>query len=252
MARSPEDMDLSHRVENQLVRTSEYFSRMDKSPAARAAYKRNFSRGTAAYAQRAATIGLVLAILIGATIAFGFIVGPIGLGGLFLVVSLAVLAVLVLGLWGGAEKPIVDYKEDMPNRAVVQRLDSLLVQKRAALPAPAAREIDAISRQLPLLESRLAETAMLDPLAQDARRLMGKHLPELIARYERVPAAYRAERDGEGLTVDQRLVQGLGAAKTALDDLGRKLAHEDLNAFETQGRFIESRYKDGEDAIKAE
>ena len=68
---------------------------------------------------------------------------------------------------------------------------------------------------------------MLDPLAQDARRLMGKHLPELIERYERVPAAYRRERDGEGLTVDERLVQGLDAAKTALDDLGRKLAHED-------------------------
>jgi hypothetical protein len=73
---------------------------------------------------------------------------------------------------------------------------------------------------------------------------MGKHLPELIERYERVPAQFRSERDGEGLTVDQRLVQGLDAAKTALDDLGRKLASEDLNAFETQGRFIESRYKE--------
>ena len=143
----------------------------------------------------------------------------------------------------------VDYKDDMPNQAVVQRLDSLLVRKRSALPAPAARRIDAISQQLPLLESRLGQTEMLDPLAQDARRLMGKHLPELIERYERVPAAYRNERDGDGLTVDERLVQGLDAAKTALDDLGRKLAHEDLAAFETQGRFIENRYK--EDAALA-
>ena len=37
-----------------------------------------------------------------------------------------------------------------------------------------------------------------------------------------------------------------------LIDLGRKLAHEDLTAFESQGRFIESRYKDGEDAIRSE
>ena len=217
----------------------------------REAQSRDFSRGTAAYAQRAANIGLALAALIGATIAFGFVVGPIGFGGLFLVVSLAVLLILVLGLWGG-DKPIVDYKEDMPNRAVVQRLDSLLVRKRAALPAPAARQLDAISQQLPLLESRLADSPMLDPLAQDARRLMGKHLPELIERYERVPAEYRAERDGEGLTVDERLVQGLDAAKTALDELGRKLAREDLDAFATQGRFIESRYKDEDGAIKAE
>jgi len=251
MAGSPEDRELSHRVENQLVRTSEYFSRMDKTPAARAAYKRNLSRGTAAWSQRAANIGLVLAALIAATIAFGFIVGPIGIGGLFLVVSLMVLAVLVFSFWG-SEKPIVEYKEDMPNQAVVQRLDTLLVRKRATLPAPAARQLDAISQQLPLLESRLAEAPILDPLAQDARRLMGKHLPELIERYERVPAEYRHERDGDGLTVDERLVQGLDAAKTALDDLGRKLAREDLDAFATQGRFIESRYKDEDGAIRAE
>jgi hypothetical protein len=250
MARSPEDVDLSHRVENQLVRTSEYFSRMDRTPAARAAYKRNFARGTAAWSQRAANIGLVLGILAVATIVFGMIT-PIGLVGLFVVMSIAVLAILVLGLSGG-EKPIVEYKEDMPNRAVVQRLDSLLVRKRAALPAPATRQLDAISQQLPLLESRLAEAPILDPLAQDARRLMGKHLPELIERYERVPAEYRAERDGEGLTVDERFVQGLDAAKTALDDLGRKLAREDLDAFATQGRFIESRYKDEDGAIRAE
>ena len=137
-------------------------------------------------------------------------------------------------------------------RAVVQRLEGLLVRKRAALPAPAASRIDAIGAQLPLLENRLAETQILDPLAQDARRLMGKHLPELIERYERVPNAYRNERDGDGLTVDQRLVAGLDAAKSALDDLGRKLAREDLSAFESQGRFIENRYREDDPAIRGE
>lgn len=244
-------MSHSRKVDQAIARFEEVKSRIDRTAPAREAQGRDFSRGTAAFAQRAANIGLALAALIGATIAFGFVVGPIGFGGLFLVISLAVLLVLVLGLWGG-EKPIVDYKEDMPNRAVVQRLDSLLVRKRAALPAPATRQLDAISQQLPLLESRLAEAPILDPLAQDARRLMGKHLPELIERYERVPAEYRAERDGEGLTVDERLVQGLDAAKAALDDLGRKLAREDLDAFATQGRFIESRYKDEDGAIRAE
>ena len=96
------------------------------------------------------------------------------------------------------------------------------------------------------------DPSLLDPLAQDARRLMGRHLPELIERYERVPAQYRHERDAEGMTVDERLVSGLDAAREALDDLGRKLAHEDLTAFETQGRFIESRYKDSDDAIRGD
>ena len=64
---------------------------------------------------------------------------------------------------------------------------------------------------------------------------MGKHLPELIERYERVPAAYRRERDGEGLTVDERLVQGLDAAHEALDELGRKLAREDMRRLRDPG-----------------
>jgi len=200
-------------------------------------------RGGTGWAKKIATALIAVAVVMVATIVLGVIVDGIGIGG-FLLSILSMVAVAAFFLVPRREKPIVDYKDDMPNQAVVQRLDTLLVRKRAALPAQAGRRIDAISQQLPLLESRLAETEILDPLAQDARRLMGKHLPELIERYERVPAAYRAERDGDGLTVDERLIQGLDAAKSALDDLGRKLAHEDLSAFETQGRFIESRYQE--------
>lgn len=201
-------------------------------------------RGTA-WARKIATAAIAVGIVMAATTVIGVILDGIGLGG-FILSLVAMAAAAFFFLMPRREKPIVDYREDMPNKAVVERLESLLTRKRAALPPQAARRIDAISQQLPQLENRLGETAMLDPLAQDARRLMGRHLPELIERYERVPAAYRNERDAEGLTVDDRLVQGLDAAKSALDDLGRKLAHEDLAAFETQGRFIENRYKEDE------
>jgi len=59
-----------------------------------------------------------------------------------------------------------------------------------------------------------------------------------------VPQAYRGETDGEGKTVDQRLVEALAAGRQALGDIGENLAKQDLLAFETQGRFIQSRYKD--------
>ena len=231
-------------VDQAIARFDEVMGRIDRSGVAREAQRRLQSRRIADLRAKLGNIGMAIGVLIAATLVFGFVVGPIGITGLFVVAALMFLAVLVFSVWPGESAPVVDYKEDMPNQAVVQRLDNLLVRKRAALPAPAASRLDAISAQLPLLENRLAETQLLDPLAQDARRLMGKHLPELIERYERVPAAYRNERDGEGMTVDQRLIAGLDAAKGALDDLGRKLAHEDLTAFETQGRFIESRYKD--------
>jgi hypothetical protein len=238
-------MSLSRDVDHVIGRFDEAKARIPRIDAARAGAgwptAGNWRRWKSAAIFAVIAAGI---IWLAATIV-GIVLNGIGLEGLGLAV-LATGMAIAFSIWRSREKPLVDYKEDMPNQAVVQRLDTLLVRKRAALPAPAASRIDAISRQLPLLESRLAETALLDPLAQDARRLMGKHLPELIERYERVPAEYRRERDGEGLTVDERLVQGLDAARTALDDLGRKLAHEDMAAFETQGRFIESRYKEDE------
>ncbi len=241
----------SRQVDQAIARFDEVMGRIDRGTPSRDALRRVQARGVAAMGRKLANIGMALGVLIAATLVFGLVVGPIGLTGLFVVGALMFLALVLFSVWPN-ERPVVEFKEDMPNEAVVRRLDQMLVRKRAALPPPAASRIDAISAQLPLLESRLAETAILDPLAQDARRLMGKHLPELIERYERVPAAYREERDGEGLTVDQRLIAGLDAAKTALDDLGRKLAHEDLTAFETKGRFIESRYRDDGGAGRSE
>ena len=241
MARHPRSVDQA------IARFDEYSARLDGHvPVLRSARARHLGRSASAIGRRVANVGLAVAGLIVATIAFGLFVGPIGLSGLFLV-AIAILFVLIFfSVWGG-EKPEKPFDDKMPNRQVVQGFDSFLHRRRAALPAPASRAVDAISRQLPLLESRLAEVDLLDPLAQDARRLMGRHVPELIERYERVPPDYRSERDGEGLTVDERLVASLDAAQQALDELGRKLAREDMNAFETQGRFIESRYREDHD-----
>jgi hypothetical protein len=232
-------------VDQAIARFDDLVMRLDgKTPAEAAAMRRSYGRSAAAFGRRLANIGMAIAALIVATIAFGLFVQPIGWTGLF-IVTMAIMCILVFFSSRSDEPKRVEYNDQLPTRTLVQQLDSMLARRRAALPAPAARRVDAISQQLPLLENKLAELDALDPLAQDARRLVGKHLPELIDRYERVPPQYRAERDGEGLTVDERLVAGLDAARQALDDIGVKLARNDLDAFETQGRFIESRYKDG-------
>ena len=241
MAKHPRSVDQA------IARFDDLVHRLDATPAGgRAPARRDYGRTAASIGKRLANIGMAIGALIVATIGFGLIVGPIGWTGLF-VVALAIMCILVFF----SSRPIdpepkrVEYNEQLPTKAVLQQLDAMLSRRRTALPAPAAMRVDAISQQLPLLESRLGEVDALDPLAQDARRLLGKHLPDLIDRYERVPAQYRSERDGEGLTVDERLVAGLDAARHALDHIGVKLARSDLDAFETQGRFIESRYKDG-------
>ena len=246
MAREPLSVDQA------IARFDEVVARWDgRTPEAIGARRRHYGRSAAALGRRLATMAMAIGALIVATIAFGLIVGPIGMTGLFLVVLAALAILLTFTVWPSVPKR-VPYSEQLPTRAVVQQLESLLVRERAALPAPAARQIDAISAQLPLLESRLGELDPLDPLAQDARRLMGKHLPELLDRYESVPAAYRRERDGEGLSVDERLAASLGAANEALGEIGSKIARQSRDAFDAQGRFIESRYKDPDGALRSE
>jgi hypothetical protein len=209
---------------------------------------RSRKRGPAAVARRLTNAGLAVAALIAVTIVFGLVVGPIGISGLFIVAALMLALLLAISFWPNpAVKPVAPYKEEMPNRAVVQRLGTLLTRHRAQLPPAAGQRIDTINGQLPMLEAQLADVNPLDPLAQDARRLLGQHLPELIERYERVPPQYRRERDGEGMSVDERLLSGLDAAKAAIDDLGRRLTRQEVDEFSTQGRFIESRY--GEDGL---
>ena len=39
-------------------------------------------------------------------------------------------------------------------------------------------------------------------------------------------------------------VEALSAGRVALNDISEKLARDDLAAFETQGRFIQSRYQE--------
>ncbi|HEX8263402.1 MAG TPA: hypothetical protein VF547_11065 [Allosphingosinicella sp.] len=236
---------MARSVDEAIARFEDYKSRLDGyGPAATNVRRRYYGRAMGSLVRRVATMGMAIGLLIVATIGFGLIVGPIGWTGLFLV-GLATLAILLFFSFWPSEPKRVPYNEQVPTGTVVRQLESMLVRRRAALPAPAAQRADAIGAQLPLLESRLAEVDPLDPLAQDARRLMGKHLPELIERYERIPAAYRHQADGEGLTADQRLVASLDAARQALGDIGDRLVQGDRQAFETQGRFIESRYKEG-------
>ena len=244
-------MSTTRQVNQAIARFDEVMGRIDQKAASRGIRETPSARGRSATILKLTAVGMVLAVVIIVTAISGAVLGGIGSLGLYGAIAIALVAVALFAFWPG-EKAAVEFKDDMPTGAVVRRLGDILARKRNALPARAALQVDAISRQLPMLESQLAGSEMLDPLAQDARRLMGRHLPDLIERYERVPAAYRGERDGEGVTLDERLVQGLDAAKSALDDLGRKLVRDDVDAFQTQGRFIESRYRDENGPVQGE
>ncbi|MEO6198660.1 MAG: hypothetical protein ABIO68_01800 [Sphingomicrobium sp.] len=212
--------------------------------AARAAGQRERTRLNAGLARTAKRVGLATLALWIATMVIGFIT-PIGIFGLILAVAFGVVLVgAILASARRSSAPALP-APDLPSAALVERLDSYLYRARAALPAPAQGEVDRLLATLPTLKPTLERIDPLEPAAQDARRLMGKHLPGLIDHYLAVPAAYRGDADSDGVTIDQRLVDALRAGRTALDEAGQRLARGDVAAFETQGRFIESRYGDG-------
>ena len=218
----------------------------ERDGAVREAARRERQRINAGLMRRLTRVGVAIGVISLVTIIIG-LVQPIGMFGFLAAIGIAIGIAALLGFMpSGKDNPVAP-PADLPNGTMVQRFDSYLYRQRAALPAPARAEIDAISRILPSLKQTLERVDDLNPEAQDARRLMSKHLPGLIDRYVNVPPAYRGQKDGEEVTVDERLVEGLAAGREALTEVSEKLAKSDLAAFETQGRFIKSRY--GEERI---
>lgn len=241
-------MEQAERVlQNVAARTEKSLQTMAaRTPEARAAAKRERQRRSREVGRRFKRVMIALAAIFAVTVTLGILL-PAGIGILGFVAAIiaSIFSIFFLSFYPQA-RPQAAEVNTLSNTEVLHRLDTLLTRERPALPLRALSEVDAISAQLPLLEKRLETLDPLDPLAQDARRLMGQHLPDLLGRFEKVPVAYRQQQDGGGMSVEDRLLSGLGAARSAIDDLGKKFAETDLNAFETQGRFIESRYKDGD------
>lgn len=237
--------EASDKVERAIARFERVTRSLDERRGpVREAARRERQRLNADLRRRAGRVGIAILLVSIATIVIG-LVTPIGMFGFFAAVGLAIgiAAILAFAPGSGRSAPRAP-SADLPNGEMVQRFDSFLYRSRPALPPPAQAELDAISAALPGLNQTLQRIDALDPNAQDARRLMSLHLPGLIERYAHVPAAFRAERDGEGVSVDQRLVESLAASRAALEEISEKLARADLAAFETQGRFIKSRYAD--------
>lgn len=235
--------EVNDKVERAIARFERVTRQLDErgGPAQDAA-RRERRRLNAGLGRTMVRVAVGLLVIWMAVLVVGMVM-PIGMTGFFaaLLASAAVAGIVLVRGGRQAISPPAP-SADLPNEALVDRFDSYLYRVRPALPSPGRQELDAISRLLPSLKQTLARVETLDPAAQDARRLMSIHLPGLIDRYERVPPAYRQEHDGEGKTVDERLVEGLSASRSALSEVCEQLARADVAALETQGRFIQSRY----------
>lgn len=246
--------DVTDKVERAIARFDRVTRQIDeRGGPVRDAARRERQRVNAGLGRTAARVATTVVAIWVAVLLIGLIM-PIGMTGFLIALLVTAIVAAAFIVRGGraAVSSTPAPPADLPNGAMVERFDSYVYRVRRALPAPAQVELDAISKILPSLKQTLERVDTLDPAAQDARRLMSIHLPGLIDRYERVPTAYRQESDGEGKTVNQRLVEGLAAGRSALAEASENLARADVAALETQGRFIQARYGDqpieGQDA----
>lgn len=247
-ARDPEEM---------LARASDLLDRwpltaplaqgLREGRAGRDAVRRRAERKARRAGQKALRMVLTVIAVIFATIFYGIVFSPIGAGGLMLIILATICAMIALGTFPRDLAPEPMKLATAKPTVLPAQVDAWLDAKRRALPALAAPKVDAISAQLAALAPQLASVPAGDPTALELNRLLGKHLPELVERYEKVaPAQRKQPLEPGGPTVERQLVEGLGLIEGELARVSDALGRDTRDAFAVQGKFLESRYgKDG-------
>lgn len=215
------------------------------SPEGRKAARRRQERRQAAFLRIARRLMIGLAAVLAATMGASFVLGPIGLGGLVLMILAMVLVAVAVVAWStsGDRASPESFAKAADIAQLPARTESWLERQRPALPVPAQRQIDQIGVGLEQLGAQLASLDPREPAAIEVRRLVGEELPELVRGYQRVPEAMRRQPLNGGLSPDRQLADGLETIGEEIERMNQKLAEGDLKALATQQRFLELKYK---------
>ena len=147
----------------------------ERDGAVREAARRERQRLNAGLMRRATRVGVAIGVISLITIVIGM-VQPIGMFGFLAAIGIAIGIAALLGFMPSGKNNPIAPPADLPNGTMVQRFDSYLYRQRAALPAPARAEIDAISAALPALhppKEGLAKRALCRQAAAQIERLPG-------------------------------------------------------------------------------
>ncbi len=217
------------------------------SPEGRAASRRRRERRKAVFRRIARRIVVVCGAILAVVLAWGFVMGPIGLFGVFAMILAMMLASVAIILWSQQPAPTPERFATTDLAQLPARTSEWLDQQRTALPAPAQRQIDGLAIGLDAIGHQLAALDPKLPEAIEVRRLIGDELPELVRGYQRVPPTLRRMPVDGGPSPDRQLTDGLGTIGEEIARMNARLASGDLKALATQNRFLEIKYKgDGE------
>lgn len=186
----------------------------------------------------------ILAILIGSMVA-GFVI-PLGTTGVMIALGLITAALLLIVLLPSEPRVRTQALATAPITALPLQTEIWLDNQRKALPAPAVTLADSIGVKLETLGPQLERLNDQEPAAQEIRKLLSDHLPELVTGYESIPAPLRRE-ERNGRVPEQQLIDGLKVIDGELARISETLASGDIDKLAVQNRFLELKYQEAKE-----
>lgn len=217
------------------------------SPEGRARARRLRERRRRAMRRLIQRLAVAALLVMAATSAFGLLVAPVSPSGelLAIVVFLVAAFAIVRLSRERAAAPAATEAGDVS--LLPQRTEAWLERQRGALPPPAGRVLDSIGMKLESLAPQLASLDPREPAAGAVRKLLCDELPELVKGYQRVPQHLRGEPGPTGRSPDRQLVEGLRIVDTEIARMTQQLAAGDLHLLAVRGRYLELKYRSGEE-----
>jgi len=186
-------------------------------------------------------LAMALAAIVVASMGFGLFVSALGFEGLFVTVLLMIVAAFFFLRYPRMKMPKREELTRGNLKQTVARTELWLESQRPALPAPAVNLVEQIGSQLDGLGVQLTGLNENTPAAVEVRKLVGEHLPQMVASYTAIPAHLRAEARAGG-TPDRQLVDGLQRISGEIDVVTRQLAEGALDELATRSRYLDYRY----------
>lgn len=212
--------------------------------AAAKTHERRLKRLAGNLLRRAKRAGFVLVALLVLLVAYSLLVAPIGfLTWIVAIPTAFLLAFLSLFLPVRSRTRAIGAEagRNMPLDELAARVQDGLLDRCGELPRHALPSANRVLDRLKALQPCLADLDPAATLAGDARRLIGQHLPRLIDCYLALPDRDRRPE----AEASRRFAESLEIVAGELDHLLEQASRDRHTSFETQRRFIETRYRDG-------
>ena len=235
---------MSHEIERVLYQAEDFLRRNILRPSSvREAHKRRARRKFEEILRRLRRAGFLLAGLLAALVLTSVFITQIGFVTWLVALPTVFLIAFLSLFWStGRREAPADARTapSVPLREMAARVEDGLMDRSNELPSRALPAVDAIVARLGELQPHLGRLEPHSVSAGEARRLICEHLPRLVDAYLELPPSARGPTAESSL----RFTESLNLVAQELDHLLETCCRDRQLSFDTQHRFIETRYRE--------